>query len=344
MPETHYFEQVLPKLHRSAGDLLSGNELIRALTNLASLMDLHVDDGTRLSLVELGDAGLLSGRGLFEFVMEGYRPAEDRQRQLRPIEKTPGHVQHLDEILAAYPKAKFVHILREPKNAISSLLKTPFVPTRWLVWHCARWNATLGYVGRFAANNPDALLTVKYEDVVGNGAITVAKVCEFLGIAYREAMLNGSGHAQERPLMLEQETWKRKARGPMLANRPEAWREHISEGDGWFIEQLTRRRSALYGYRGGAGPGLREKAATWRRQWRFMHYNSQEKGVGLWLTDKCLEMGEVEPARQLAMGLVAGDIRMLGQARVRAALLGAVQVRRSKDQQDSSADLVNKGG
>lgn len=344
MPETHFFEALLPGLSLRVNDPIGAAEVEQALDQAFKLMNLRIEGANRAKLVELAEKGSLNCRQLFMHFVEKYRPAEDHGRIMRPLEKTPGHVQHLYDIVDAFPLAKFVHIVREPKNAISSLLKIPFVKAHWLIWHCVRWNATLAYVEQFSEEYPGSILTVKYEDLVTESRRTVAEVCAFLEIEYSDEMLINEQQSEDRPLILDRETWKRDARGPMVANQPDAWRERISEAHGWFIERLTKRRSARYGYRATASPGLWLKVATWQRQWRYLRYNPQEMGVSLWLLDRCIEMGGVGPARRLAMGLAVGDVRMLEQGRVRTALRGSRQVGYKAAQNGSSPYLVDDRG
>ena len=43
-------------------------------------------------------------------------------------EKTPQHLRSVDKILKYYPKAKFVHVIRDGRDVVNSLLKMPWRP------------------------------------------------------------------------------------------------------------------------------------------------------------------------------------------------------------------------
>lgn len=109
------------------------------------------------------------------------------------VEKTPHHVFMWHRIACCWPDARFVFLLRDPTAIHDS-------------WRRARPRQTpeevLGEVVRYTTAVQQARRalpghTVHYEDLVGDPAGTLRRVCEFLGVAFEPAMLDygrrGSG-------------------------------------------------------------------------------------------------------------------------------------------------------
>ncbi|MBV1906180.1 MAG: sulfotransferase [Pseudomonadales bacterium] len=114
-------------------------------------------------------------------------------------EKTPENVLVFCELMELYPQSKFVHVVRDPRAIIASLLKvgkkareSNQVPAD----HAANVLSAIRHVKRsFSAGfdavhaQPDQVYTLVYEELVKDPAGEMAKLCEFLGITWNEEML-----------------------------------------------------------------------------------------------------------------------------------------------------------
>jgi LPS sulfotransferase NodH len=140
------------------------------------------------------------------------------------IEKTPTHLYHLDYISQHISQPKFIHVIREGKDAIASLydVRTKY-PKQWInqfagtelcVNHCInRWlkdvSTSLQYV-----NSPNHTF-VRYEALTTNPHATLEQLCEFIGITFTSHMLDGYSFAA-RQVSLAREPWKRGVSSPIL--------------------------------------------------------------------------------------------------------------------------------
>ena len=116
--------------------------------------------------------------------------------------KTPDSVRRIGTLHALWPGARFVHLIRDGRDVALSLMNWPSVRTKkpgtFLTWKddpvstAALWwelNVRRGReVGE--ALGSERYRELRYESLVAHPEQECAKLCEFLGLAYDEAMLN----------------------------------------------------------------------------------------------------------------------------------------------------------
>lgn len=319
LPETHYFSTVLPRLHKSAKEPFDEERLSDALALLQDLMDFRPSDEQRTQLIVQATQGELTGRYLFEFVLECYRPLGGER--LRVIEKTPLHLEHMPEIFAIFPDARFVHIVRDSRNTISSLLETTFAPTRWLFWYTQYWNYALSLSDRFSKQYPDTILTVRYETLVEDTSSTLQGICEFLGIQFEGEMVAGFSTQQERNVLIDREPWKNQRPNARIHNDPDIWKNRLRPSEAWLIERFTRHNMERYGYRSLADPTWREKTKIFWQSLRQPHSDRQAAQMGHYLIGRCTQQRLPEKARLLAACLAISDMGQIRNPDFRRTLL-----------------------
>jgi hypothetical protein len=167
-------------------------------------------------------------------------------------DKTPGYVRRIPQIHDVWPRAKFVHIIRDPRDVCLSMLdwsggeQTAGQDGTWaidpvvsiaLYW---RYSVT---VGRAAATTlgPSLYREVRYEDLVASATTTLERTSDFLRLQYAPAMARfherGTGpHAElsaeidRRSLRSASNRWLR----PTAGLRD--WRTQLPPGDAERIE------------------------------------------------------------------------------------------------------------
>jgi hypothetical protein len=100
----------------------------------------------------------------------------------RPIwaEKTPRNIRVIGKFLAAFPEAKVVHIVRDPRDAVLSMLSKvgnpdPVRPT-------AGWLASVSAIQPYR-DRPN-VHEIRYEDLCSQPEVALSKLCAFLGIDF----------------------------------------------------------------------------------------------------------------------------------------------------------------
>jgi Sulfotransferase family len=128
-----------------------------------------------------------------------FLPLADRQGCTYMSEKSPMNVLVLSELVELFPKAHFIHVIRDPRAIVSSLKD---VGTRAkqkqvdIPYFTATISSSIAYTSRcfkagFAAvkKAPDKILTITYESLVNDPEKELKQMCKFLGIEWNSQMM-----------------------------------------------------------------------------------------------------------------------------------------------------------
>ncbi len=175
-PETHFFSEL-----RRTGTL-DGAVFERLLDRAGVTLDSDRCDAYR----ERANRGELDVKELFEVIVSSrLRESGDAALRLRWIEKTPGHLFHMDEILSYYPEARFVAIFRHPVASVLSRRKNLPMDRGKSVDRLARaWRRAASVCRAFGNRHPLCLSIVKYEDLNVRTEDTVRELCSQLGLCF----------------------------------------------------------------------------------------------------------------------------------------------------------------
>ncbi|MHA1659950.1 MAG: sulfotransferase family protein [Promethearchaeota archaeon] len=98
------------------------------------------------------------------------------------LEKTPIHSFVIKKILSIFPKAKFLHIIRDPKAVISSMLNTSFTTFASNIEEAV--NKYRNYINAISPFlNDQRVHTLKYEDLKKKPQYEINKVLKFLHLS-----------------------------------------------------------------------------------------------------------------------------------------------------------------
>lgn len=107
----------------------------------------------------------------------------------RWAEKTPVHVFHMRLIHELFPKAQFIHMIRNGYEVVRSLQQMPWAP-RQIRWSIQRWVESIKVGREFGASLPaDQYCEVRYEELVSDPEKTLKSICNFLGEPFAAQML-----------------------------------------------------------------------------------------------------------------------------------------------------------
>jgi hypothetical protein len=103
-------------------------------------------------------------------------------------DKRPAYVQHIDALLRLFPGAQIVHVIRDGRDCVAELKRTPW--WRMGVYHAvATWTQAVD-AGEAAAARlaPGAYAEVQYERLAADPDGELRRLCAFLGEEYAPAM------------------------------------------------------------------------------------------------------------------------------------------------------------
>lgn len=109
-------------------------------------------------------------------------------------DKTPNNLLHLNAISEAFPGCKFIHIVRDPRDVALSARKA------WkksLTRVAYQWQCGVTAANDFYQEHPEAILTVRYEDLLADSRNALSAVCEFLDLPFNESLLELTGSREK---------------------------------------------------------------------------------------------------------------------------------------------------
>ena len=245
-PETHFFTHVLEPIENWRREGIPKEQLPGVLSRLEGRNSLP--PGFREYAATNLASDPISPSVLLHALMT-WDPDTRTQRHVRWLEKTPAHIEFLDEILAMFPNAKIVHILRDPRDAISSELANQSCGSArarrlFLFRHALRWRTQIPD----ALSRPeDRVLSVKYEDLAGSPKEVLRQTLSFLRLEYRENALVTFSH-NFGTVVNADEKWKRLCSENRIINRSGVWKNRLSRREARIVELNCAKTMHACGY------------------------------------------------------------------------------------------------
>lgn len=135
----------------------------------------------------------LSYAELIEWIVGAYGRKIGDERWLTWVDHTPNNVQHVAFLFELFPSAKLVHLVRDGRGVIASVLPIDWGPdttrdaTRW-------WIERLAFGLAAELEWPERVLRVRYEDLIRDPVAELGRICRFTGLAYHPSMLETTGY------------------------------------------------------------------------------------------------------------------------------------------------------
>lgn len=156
-----------------------------------------------------------------------------------PCDQTPRNVFYIKDILAVYPEARIINMIRDPRDVLLSQKrrwKRRFLGGRdmpvketfrdWINYH----PITISHIWRTAINAADqftqheGVISIYFEELLSHPETTVKRICDFVNISYADTMLQvpqvGSSMAADRPQQLG-----------INPHRAQRWHSELMEGE-----------------------------------------------------------------------------------------------------------------
>lgn len=130
---------------------------------------------------------------IFQVFMELY--ARQRGRPRWGL-KSPGSERQAHVILNAFPTARFIHLVRDPRDVASSFInyKEGALGRYNPYMHMAVWRRSVRLAEANSRRFPKRYLIVRHEDVVTRQEETIRTLCNFVNLPYRDEILEMKGH------------------------------------------------------------------------------------------------------------------------------------------------------
>jgi hypothetical protein len=266
-PETHYFDDLRDKVEDPAAPLPEGEVRKRVEDYFLRLGDRPYGYGgdpdkgriPRAELQELAAARGGSADAHFEAFCEIFARHRDGTRW---GEKTPRHIFRIPALLSAYPDARVLVLVRDPRAVVASYrdwrskdkdeganaedeeIQKEFGRQRasyHVILQSYLWRSTLraGLLARRRFGD-ERVLVKRYEDVVGDPRATIGDIAAFVGVEFDERMLD---------IPILNSTYGGKVeKGGFSKEAAERWRKRMSPGEIRVVQSCCRAEMAEVGY------------------------------------------------------------------------------------------------
>jgi hypothetical protein len=227
---------------KSFGDLSDfGNRqrLVKEYLRLQRIQRMQVDLGPLESIL-LREG--VSYRAFFACLCRYYADVHGKRRC---GEKNARHAMFTETLCEWYPGARILHIVRDPRDAVASLLRMPFAP-----------NNPIGAARLWLAHNRAALrsqgrpqyLQVRYEQLVAEPEGSLKRICDFVGEDYSpDQLVPNRDSTADRP-------WLHRAQEQVTSQRVQTWRRELSANDLSLVEWAIGSDMKVFGYEPAGKP------------------------------------------------------------------------------------------
>jgi hypothetical protein len=200
-------------------------------------------------------AAALAAPKLVDLIDLPYREHLRRVGKPRFGDKTPPYIGIVPELLALYPDARFINLVRDGRDVAISFVDAHF---HGRPYHADfEWTRAIRLAERWRASPHAArILEMRYEDLVRDPEPVVRRICDFLGEAFEPAMLS---YRERLDLIPERERWiQQKLARPISSDAIAVWREKLTALECFCIEASLRGDLVRLGYT------PRFRAPAWR--------------------------------------------------------------------------------
>ena len=169
----------------------------------------------------------------------------ERLGKVRWGDKSLGSERYADTILTAYPTAKMIHIIRDPRDRYASQFSHRGVGRGKLGAGVALWRTSVRLAERNQRQYGERYKIVQYETLVHKPEVVLRDICDFIGETYSPEMLmmeNGTDTTSESDNVLV------RSPRPIWTTSIGRFRTILSKKDIAFIQACTSRQMARYGY------------------------------------------------------------------------------------------------
>jgi hypothetical protein len=171
----------------------------------------------------------------------------DRFGKTRWGDKSLNSERYADEIFTAYPNARILHMIRDPRDRYASALK------RWKVIRggvgsgTAVWLDSVGLAKRNLLRYSKQYMTVRYETLVASPEGTLREICAFIEEEYSPAMLLMEGEENFRDDGGNSSYGHREA-GQISTNSIGRFRQVLSQENIAFMQNRARSDMIMFNY------------------------------------------------------------------------------------------------
>ncbi len=241
-PETHFFRRFC-RSAKSAEKALPRERAAYIRTEISAALDDPANKAIpATSSFKTEDNPSL--KSLIKGILAEYRKIHDCKIL---IEKTPDHLLQIPAIRACFPDAKFIHIVRDPRDVALSWQGVPWNPAG-ILWPGWKWRTANADALACFEELPGNTITVRYEDLLSDPQSTLTAVIRFLGLPEAPKIHARIENSIAKTFDGEKEPWKENASEPIIKNNSEKWRTDMPPETRYLYDRMMGKWLSQFGY------------------------------------------------------------------------------------------------
>lgn len=162
------------------------------------------------------------------------------------MDKSLDSVHYAEELLQLFPNMLFLNVVRDPRAQVASMNKA-IIHDYDSTLNALAWLEAHQLSRDIVHRHPDRVLTIRYEDFLGNQETVLRAICNFFGIQFLPGMLDVTHSSEAQQISKMSALWESNRFPPVLANK-DKFKQQLSMQEIEVIESLTKEFMQLYGY------------------------------------------------------------------------------------------------
>ena len=231
LPETQFVRTYLR--NSEGGSLIDKGEIERVISQ-GKIAERIPDSRIEASLEKLDE------RSTFKTFYEQLLKANGESAELSYYgDKDPRLLDYIETIARNFPKARVLHIYRDPRDIVLSKIKADWSKSRSYWMHAIIGQAQITN-GRKKGKEyfGDNFIELQYEELINYPERTLKQICEKLEIEFEDQMLEYQ-NSSKRLVSTNELQWKKETFKPLIKENVEKWRRELSGFKIWVIENLS---------------------------------------------------------------------------------------------------------
>ncbi|MFH0984455.1 MAG: sulfotransferase [Candidatus Omnitrophota bacterium] len=179
-------------------------------------------------------------------------------------------IHHIELIRRNYPSAKFIYMVRDGRDVAASAKKSIF--SHYSVYFTAQLWAKEQQLGIRWLNTlrKDAMLLVRYEDLLRQSRETVAAICSFLGEPFEEGMLRFFDTEEARKSGRLSAAWQNTS-SPILKDNFEKYKKELRKDEIELFEAIAGLELSRFSYALTTPPCSSEEARAKKTRFKGVY-------------------------------------------------------------------------
>ncbi len=184
---------------------------------------------------------------LLDLVEVVYRSHVEAEGKARWGDKTPAYIEILPELACMYPKARFIHVIRDGRDVAKSVQATGWFG-RWLHDNTKVWTHALEHQRQWVRSAfRDRILEVRYEKLLLHMEATLREVCRFLGEEFEPQMLSWEWKVDEQ-IPARERSYHTKLKLKIGSEGVARWKREMSAREAFVSEAFMGSHLTRLGY------------------------------------------------------------------------------------------------